>query len=197
MNLPISLRLLALISCSNCSLAFNNANRAPGPEVVKLLFDPGEITVACDTSCTHDLGISLTALNCAPPPFHHPTQNNKLIQHTHIACSCTCIKHIDLAAYSATQSYMMHTYYLCSAYCGVDCCLKSEKSGGTMNAQCAIAAVSLALVMYCCILAKFARFSIKLSRPTKSTAKVVQQAIQGRFQLTLYKKQQAMYCFSF
>ena len=91
----ISLRLLALILCSNCSNSINIELGGSSSHYVKLLFANWWVPCACTTPATHGLGISRAALTRAPlfntptPPTNHTTHPHTF-QPKH--CTYTCVE---------------------------------------------------------------------------------------------------------
>jgi hypothetical protein len=83
----ISLRLLALILCSNCSNTFNKVFWVIDPNLLNYFLKPRRVPSACTTSSTHGLSISRTALTRVftpptrtPTPYHTPLPQQTLTQ---------------------------------------------------------------------------------------------------------------------
>lgn len=87
MKPTISLRLLALILCSNCSNTFNKVLTSTWRHTVKLLFATSGITSACWKCSTDGRSISLAAT--IRPPLHPftPTTTNWRCWSSHNAFS--------------------------------------------------------------------------------------------------------------
>ena len=84
MKPTISLRLLALILCSNCSNTFNKVLTSTWRHTVKLLFATSGITSACWKCSTDGRSISLAA-TIRPPLHPHPHPHQPLSHHYQLA----------------------------------------------------------------------------------------------------------------